>query len=52
MYHPYITLDELRKMSEFLMKIDIGKSFFLYTKMALYPGAEITETSKKDQFAI
>ena len=47
MYHPYITLDELRKNSEFLMKIEYWKVLFLYTKMALYPGAEITEQVKK-----
>ena len=47
MYHPYITLDELRKNSEFLMKIEYWKILFLYTKMALYPGAEITEQVKK-----
>ena len=47
MYHPYITLDELRKNSEFLMKIEYWKVLFLYTKMALYPGAEITEQVKQ-----
>ena len=47
MYHPYITLEELRKNSEFLMKIEYWKVLFLYTKMALYPGAEITEQVKK-----
>lgn len=47
MYHPYVTLDELRKNSEFLMEIEYWKILFLYTKMALYPGTEITEQVRK-----
>lgn len=49
MYHPYIKLEDLRQNAIFLKKIEYWKVMFLLTKMALYPGSEITEKVKKSK---
>lgn len=47
MYHPFISIEELRENALFLKKINYWKVMFLLTKMALYPGSDITERVKK-----
>ena len=46
MYHPYIKLEDLRQNAVFLKEIEYWKVMFLLTKMALYPGSEITDKVK------
>ncbi len=47
MYQPYATVEELKTNAEFLKEIDYWKINFLFTKMALYPGTNITENLRK-----
>lgn len=46
MYHPFIKIEDLRQNANFLNKIEYWKIMFLLTKMALYPGAAITNKVK------
>lgn len=46
MYHPYSTLDELKENANFLLEINYWKILHLFTKMALYPGSDITSKVK------
>lgn len=48
MYHPYTTIGELRINAEFLKNISYWKIMFLFTKMALYPGSDITDKIKQE----